>query len=66
MFEDRAIPVSGQDFMIAAVDGALGGQTSTHMLAARHSPFYSQPPGQHIIGHRRLGGVTTGKCLQTR
>jgi pimeloyl-ACP methyl ester carboxylesterase len=41
--EDHAIPLSGQDFMIAAVDDALGGPTIIHTLPASHSPFYSQP-----------------------
>ena len=35
--EDRAIPLKGQDFMIAAADSALGGQNS-HLHAARQ-PF---------------------------
>jgi pimeloyl-ACP methyl ester carboxylesterase len=41
--EDRAIPLKGQDFMIAAADNALGGQTRTHTLPSSHFPFYSQP-----------------------
>jgi pimeloyl-ACP methyl ester carboxylesterase len=41
--EDRAIPLKGQDYMIAAADNALGSKTHTHMLAASHFPFYSQP-----------------------
>jgi pimeloyl-ACP methyl ester carboxylesterase len=41
--EDRAIPLQGQDFMIAAADAALGGQTQTHTLASSHFPFFSQP-----------------------
>jgi pimeloyl-ACP methyl ester carboxylesterase len=41
--DDRAIPLEGQDFMIAALDGALGGHTHTHTLASSHFPFYSQP-----------------------
>jgi pimeloyl-ACP methyl ester carboxylesterase len=41
--EDRAIPLQGQDFMIAAVDSALGSQTHTHTLATSHFPFASQP-----------------------
>jgi pimeloyl-ACP methyl ester carboxylesterase len=41
--EDRAIPLAGQDFMIAAVDAAIGGKTKVRTLAASHSPFYSQP-----------------------
>ena len=41
--EDRAIPLAAQDFVIAALDGALGGRTSVHSLTASHSPFYSQP-----------------------
>ena len=40
---DRAIPLAGQDFMIAAVDAAIGGTTKVSTLAASHSPFYSQP-----------------------
>jgi pimeloyl-ACP methyl ester carboxylesterase len=41
--EDRAITAGGQDFMIAAVDGALGNKTSVHRLDASHSPFLSMP-----------------------
>jgi hypothetical protein len=41
--EDRAIPLKGQDFMIATADSALGSQTHTHTLRASHFPFYSQP-----------------------
>jgi pimeloyl-ACP methyl ester carboxylesterase len=41
--DDRAIPLAGQDFMIAAVDAAIGGKTKIRTLTASHSPFYSQP-----------------------
>jgi pimeloyl-ACP methyl ester carboxylesterase len=41
--EDRAIPLKGQDFMIAAADSALGGRTHTHTLPTSHFPFCSQP-----------------------
>jgi len=41
--EDRAIPLTGQDHMIASVDGAIGGKTTTHTLESSHSPFLSQP-----------------------
>ena len=41
--QDRAIPLTGQDHMIAAVDGAIGGKTITHTLESSHSPFLSQP-----------------------
>jgi hypothetical protein len=41
--QDRAIPLTGQDHMIATVDGAVGGKTTTHTLASSHSPFLSQP-----------------------
>src|SRR6202008_3621466 len=41
--EDRAIPLAGQDFMIAALDAAIGGRTRVHSLTASHSPIYSQP-----------------------
>lgn len=41
--EDRAIPITGQDYMIAAVDAALGGKTFQHTLHSSHSPFFSQP-----------------------
>ena len=40
---DRAIPLSGQDHMIAAVDAAIGGKTILHTLNSSHSPFLSQP-----------------------
>jgi pimeloyl-ACP methyl ester carboxylesterase len=41
--QDRAIPLAGQDHMIAAVDDAIGGKTTTHTLESSHSPFLSQP-----------------------
>jgi pimeloyl-ACP methyl ester carboxylesterase len=41
--QDRAIPLTGQDYMIATVDSALGGKTTTHTLESSHSPFLSQP-----------------------
>lgn len=41
--QDRAIPVTGQDHMIATVDRAIGGKTTTHTLESSHSPFLSQP-----------------------
>lgn len=40
---DRAIPLSGQDFMIAALDSAVGGETEVHTLESSHSPFFSTP-----------------------
>jgi pimeloyl-ACP methyl ester carboxylesterase len=41
--QDRAIPLTGQDHMIAVLDGAIGGKTTTHTLESSHSPFLSQP-----------------------
>jgi len=41
--QDCAVPLTGQDHMIAAVDGAIGGKTITHTLESSHSPFLSQP-----------------------
>jgi pimeloyl-ACP methyl ester carboxylesterase len=41
--QDRAIPLPGQDHMIATVDGVVGGRTITHTLESSHSPFLSQP-----------------------
>jgi pimeloyl-ACP methyl ester carboxylesterase len=41
--QDRAIPLTGQDHMIATVDAAIGGKTITHTLNSSHSPFLSQP-----------------------
>jgi pimeloyl-ACP methyl ester carboxylesterase len=41
--QDRAIPLTGQDHMIATVDSAIGGKTIVHTLASSHSPFLSQP-----------------------
>jgi pimeloyl-ACP methyl ester carboxylesterase len=41
--QDRAIPLTGQDHMIAMVDAAIGGKTATHTLESSHSPFLSQP-----------------------
>jgi pimeloyl-ACP methyl ester carboxylesterase len=41
--QDRAIPLRGQDHMIATLDAAIGGKTITHTLQSSHSPFLSQP-----------------------
>jgi pimeloyl-ACP methyl ester carboxylesterase len=41
--QDRAVPLRGQDHMIATVDAAIGGRTRTHTLKSSHSPFLSQP-----------------------
>lgn len=41
--QDRAVPLSGQDHMIASVDAALGNRTMIHTLDSSHSPFLSQP-----------------------
>ena len=41
--EDCAVPLTGQDHMIAAVDGTIGGKTMTHTLESSHAPFLSQP-----------------------
>jgi pimeloyl-ACP methyl ester carboxylesterase len=41
--QDRAVPLTGQDHMIAAVDDVIGGKTATHTLESSHSPFLSQP-----------------------
>ena len=42
--QDRAVPLAGQDHMIAAVDGTIGGTTIPPILESSHSPFLSQPP----------------------
>ena len=41
--QDRAVPLAGQDHMIATVDGTIGGKTTIHSLDSSHSPFLSQP-----------------------
>ncbi len=41
--QDRAVPLTGQDHMIATVDRSIGGKTTTHTLESSHSPFLSQP-----------------------
>jgi pimeloyl-ACP methyl ester carboxylesterase len=41
--QDYAIPLTGQDHMIATVDAAIGSTTITHTLESSHSPFLSQP-----------------------
>jgi pimeloyl-ACP methyl ester carboxylesterase len=41
--QDHAVPLTGQDHMIATVDDAIGGKTTTHTLESSHSPFLSQP-----------------------
>jgi len=41
--EDRVILIAAQDFMISAVDTALGNPTHAHTLATNHAPYLSQP-----------------------
>ena len=41
--QDCAVPLTGQDYMIAAIDGTIGGTTIRHTLESSHSPFLSQP-----------------------
>jgi pimeloyl-ACP methyl ester carboxylesterase len=41
--QDRAVPPTGQDHMIATVDAAIGSKTITHTMESSHSPFLSQP-----------------------
>jgi hypothetical protein len=41
--QDCAIPLAGQDHMITAIDGTIGGRTLIHTLESSHSPFLSQP-----------------------
>lgn len=40
---DNAIPLTGQNFMIEAVDAAMGNDTRVLDLASSHSPFLSMP-----------------------
>jgi pimeloyl-ACP methyl ester carboxylesterase len=55
--QDRAIPLTGQDHMIATVDRAIGGKTTTHTLESSHSPFLSQPA--------RLSKILIDSCVQS-
>jgi pimeloyl-ACP methyl ester carboxylesterase len=41
--QDNAIPITGQDHMIALVDENMGNKTTVHTLETSHSPFYSEP-----------------------
>lgn len=41
--QDNAVPLAGQDHMIAAVDETIGGTTIRHTMESSHSPFLSQP-----------------------
>src|SRR6202161_1027803 len=41
--QDPAIPLTGQDHMIAAVDGAIGGRANTHTLENSHPPILAKP-----------------------
>ena len=43
--DDRAIPLAGQNAMIAAVDAGLSTRTQVHDLSTSHSPFQAQPAG---------------------
>jgi pimeloyl-ACP methyl ester carboxylesterase len=65
--QDRAIPLTGQDHMIATVDGAIGGKTITHPLESSHSPFLSQPANLSKILMdiyvQSLGGTECGSVV---
>lgn len=41
--QDRAITPEGQDFMVSAMDAAMGSKTTVHQMASSHSPFLSRP-----------------------
>jgi len=43
--EDKAIPIGGQDWMVAEMDKAMGNKTVTHTMKTSHSPFYSDVNG---------------------
>jgi pimeloyl-ACP methyl ester carboxylesterase len=61
--QDRAIPVTGQDHMIATVDAALGNKTMIHTLESSHSPFLSQPAAltEILVGiYKGAGKAPTG------
>jgi pimeloyl-ACP methyl ester carboxylesterase len=59
---DRAIPLAGQDHMIATVDRAIGGETTTYTLESSHSPFLSQPAALSQI----LMNISAQSLAQTR
>lgn len=62
--EDRAVPVSAQDHMIAALDAAVGGKTQVHTLKSSHSPFLSQPHAlAKILTGIAVEPVTLAKAL---
>ncbi len=60
--QDRAVPLAGQDHMIALVDAAIGGRTTTHTLESSHSPFLSQPASLARI----LVGIAARPLAQQR
>jgi pimeloyl-ACP methyl ester carboxylesterase len=47
--QDNAVPLAGQDHMIAEIDRTIGGKTITHTLESSHSPFLSQPAALSTI-----------------
>jgi pimeloyl-ACP methyl ester carboxylesterase len=55
--QDRAIPLTGQDHMIATVNATIGGKTIIHTLESSHSPFLSQPAN--------LSSILIGICVQS-
>jgi pimeloyl-ACP methyl ester carboxylesterase len=65
--QDCAVPLPGQDHMIATVDGAIGGKTNTHILESSHSPFLSQPANLSRIlvdiAVQFLGGTERGRAV---
>jgi pimeloyl-ACP methyl ester carboxylesterase len=60
--QDRAIPLTGQDYMIARVDDALGSKTTTYALESSHSPFLSQPKALSNILIDIAVGALAGKA----
>jgi pimeloyl-ACP methyl ester carboxylesterase len=55
--QDRAVPLTGQDHMIATIDETIGGKTTTHTLDSSHSPFLSQPAA--------LSNILIDICVQS-
>ena len=61
----RAIPLTGEDQMIAMVDGAIGGKTTTHTKAATRHSRHNRPPveGSHRHLCPNLSGTERGSAV---
>ena len=60
--EDHAVPLTGQDYLIAAVDKALPGTTTVHTMKCGHEPVLNELPQLIHILINALTSSNTGQA----